>query len=334
MILCEGYMDVIALHAAGFENAVATLGTAITSEQARIFAKYTKKVIISYDSDEAGQRAANKAMQLLGEVGIEVRVLRVPDAKDPDEYLRKYGADKLRRVIEGSRSGFQYKLDGILAKYDLIQPEDKIRAGNECCALISGYHSGVEREVYIAQVAKQLALPTDVLKNQVEASIRRRIREKKEQEQRNAQASIRNVGDRINPDTIKNVAASSAESAVLGLMMIYEEYRAAVASGQIALVADDFFTAFGRRAFEAVMELQNSPTGFSHALLGQAFTPDEMGRLQQMEQQRRSLTRNGPEVFKQSVQALKDAKAKADVHKSEDVISSIADIIAKKAAKG
>ncbi len=87
IILCEGYMDVIALHAHGFENAVATLGTAITPEQARIMAKYTKQVIISYDSDEAGQRAANKAMKLLGEVGLEVKVLRVVGAKDPDEFL-------------------------------------------------------------------------------------------------------------------------------------------------------------------------------------------------------------------------------------------------------
>ena len=96
MILCEGYMDVIALHAAGFENAVATLGTAITSEQARIFAKYTKQVIICYDSDNAGQTAASKAMRLLGEVGVDVRVLTLDGAKDPDEYIKKYGADAFR----------------------------------------------------------------------------------------------------------------------------------------------------------------------------------------------------------------------------------------------
>jgi DNA primase len=333
MILCEGYMDVIALHAAGFENAVATLGTAITSEQARIFAKYTKKVIISYDSDEAGQRAANKAMQLLGEVGIEVRVLRVPDAKDPDEYLRKYGADKLRRVIEGSRSGFQYKLDGILAKYDLIQPEDKIRAGNECCALISGYHSGVEREVYIAQVAKQLALPTDVLKNQVEASIRRRIREKKEQEQRNAQASIRNVGDRINPDAIKDVQAAAAEETILGLMLIYPEYRSAAADGSEKLTADDFFTAFGRRAYEAIVATHESPEGFSVPALEQCFTPDEVGRLQRMEQARRALSENGPSVFREAIATLKGSALRRADRENEDVVSGIAAILARKGKK-
>ena len=98
LILCEGYMDVIALHAAGITNAVATLGTAITSEQARVMSRYTKKVIISYDSDEAGQKAAARAIQLLSEVGLDVAILKVPGSKDPDEYIKTYGADKFREV--------------------------------------------------------------------------------------------------------------------------------------------------------------------------------------------------------------------------------------------
>jgi len=333
MILCEGYMDVIALHAAGFENAVATLGTAITSEQARIFAKYTKKVIISYDSDEAGQRAANKALQLLGEVGLEVRVLRVPDAKDPDEYIRRHGADKFRRVLEGSRSGFQYKLDGILAKYDLSLPEEKIRASKECCTLISGYHSGVEREVYIGQVAKQLALPQDVLKNQVESMIRKHIREKKAEEQRQAQATIRSVGDRINPDAIKDVGAASAEETILGLMLIYPEYRHAAADGSATLAPEDFFTAFGKRVFDEIIRAYNSPEGYSPAALEQAFTPDEVGRLARMEQKRRALVENGPSVFRAAIETLKSAAAKRADRDNEDVVSGIASILARKGKK-
>lgn len=333
LILCEGYMDVIALHAAGFENAVATLGTAITAEQARIFARYTKKVIISYDSDEAGQRAANRAMQFLGEVGLEVRVLRVPDAKDPDEYIRKNGADKFRRVLEGSQSGFQYKLDGILSKYDMGDPEQKIRASDECCALISGYHSGVEREVYVGQVAKQTGLPPEVLKNRVEQMLRKRIREKKAEEQRQAQASIRAVGDRINPDAIKDVQAASAEETILGLMLIYAEYRAAAADGSAELTSDDFFTDFGRRVFDAIVALQRSEEGYSPPAMEQSFTADEVGRLQHMEMKRRSLSENGPEVFRTAVAALKATRERRKASENEDVISGIADILARKAKK-
>ncbi len=333
MILCEGYMDVIALHAAGFENAVATLGTAITAEQARIFAKYTNKVTISYDSDEAGQRAANRAMQLLGEVGLEVRVLRVPDAKDPDEYIRKHGADKFRRVLEGSRSGFQYKLDGILSKYDIGDPEQKIRASDECCQLISGYHSGVEREVYIGQVAKQMALPPEVLKGRVEQMLRKRIRDKKEEERRVAQADIRSVGDRINPDAIKDVQAAAAEEAILGLMLIYPEYRAAAADGSAMLGPDDFFTAFGRRAFEAIVALQNTEQGYSAPALEQSFSAEEVGRLQRMEMRRRSLAENGQGVFKDAIETLKRSSARRADAQNEDVISGIANILARKAKK-
>ena len=89
LILCEGYMDVIALHAVGITNAVATLGTAITQEQARVMSRYTKKVIICYDSDEAGQKAAMRAVKLLSDVGLDVVILKVPGAKDPDEFIKK-----------------------------------------------------------------------------------------------------------------------------------------------------------------------------------------------------------------------------------------------------
>jgi DNA primase len=326
-------MDVIAMHAAGFPFAVATLGTAIRPEQARLLSRYTKKVILSYDSDEAGQKAAVRALAILEEVGLEVRVLHIPDAKDPDEYIRKNGADKFRRVLEGSRSGFQYKLDGVLSKYDIGDPEQKIRASDECCQLISGYHSGVEREVYIGQVAKQMALPPDVIKNRVEQMLRRCIREKKAEETRKAQADIRSVGDRINPDAIKDVQAASAEETILGLMLIYSEYRAAAADGSAMLSPDDFFTAFGRRAYEAIVDLQLSEQGYSAAALEQQFTPDEVGRLQRMEQRRRALAENGQSVFQSAVQTLKSSGRRRADSQNEDVISGIANILARKAKK-
>jgi DNA primase len=224
-------------------------------------------------------------------------------------------------------------LDGILAKYDIALPEEKIRASNECCTLISGYHSGVEREVYIGQVAKQLALPQDVIKNQVEAVIRRRIREKKAEVQRTAQATIRSVGDRINPDAIKDVQAASAEETILGLMLIYPEYRHAAADGSAGLSSEDFFTAFGKRVFDEILRLHRSSEGYSPVMLEQVFTPDEVGRLQRMEQRRRSLAENGPSVFRAAIGTLKDAAAKRKNRENEDVLSGIADILARKGKK-
>ena len=310
MVLCEGYMDVIALHAAGFEYAVATLGTAITPDHARIFSKYTQKVIISYDSDEAGQNAANKAMRILGEVGMDVRVLKMNGAKDPDEFIRKFGADRFRQVLDQSRTGFDHKAAQIMARYDVTVGSDKIKASGEMCALIAEYYSAVEREVYLAQASKMLELPVDVLKNSVEQIRKKQSRANAAKESREAVATVKNFGDRINPDAAKDPRAATAEETVLGLLLMFEEYRNAVEKGEILLVEEDFVTAFNRRVFSAVMQGHRSEGGLRMELLGAAFTPDEMGRIEKTEMMRRQLSQNGPEVFRSAVRALQDARKK------------------------
>ena len=307
MILCEGYMDVIALHAAGFESAVATLGTAITPEHARLFSKYTKRVVISYDSDEAGQNAANKAMKLLGEVGMEVRVLKLTGAKDPDEYIKRFGADRFRQSLEQSRTGFDHKCERILSRYDLSVGTEKLRASGELCSLIAEYWSPVEREIYLNQASKLLELPIDVLKNSVEQIRRKQQRANAQKESREAQASVKNFGDRINPDAARDVRAATAEEAVLGQLLIYEEYRNAVERGEVALTEEDFVTAFHRRVFAELMRMHASEGGFHPELLGESFSPDEMGRIQKLEVDRQQLS-HAPESFASAVRALHGAR--------------------------
>ena len=332
MVLCEGYMDVIALHAAGFEFAVATLGTAITPEHARVFSKYTKKVIISYDSDEAGQNAANKAMRILGEVGMDVRVLKMNGAKDPDEYIRKFGADRFRQVLDASRTGYDHKSEQILSRYDLTVASDRIKASNEICALISEYWSVVEREVYISQAAGQLGLPTEVLKNTVEQLRRKQTRANAAKESREAQASVKNFGDRINPDAAKEPRAAAAEETVLGLLLMREEYRGAVEKGEIELSEADFVTSFHRRVFASVMRLHRSEGGLRPELLGMEFSPDEMGRIEKTEMARQQLSQNGPDIFRSAVSVLKDAKRK-ETMQSESLDQRLAYLREKKKKK-
>ena len=313
VILCEGYMDVIALHAAGFENAVATLGTAITADHARILSKYTKRVIISYDADEAGQNAANKAMRMLGEVGMDVRVLKLNGAKDPDEYIQKFGPDRFRRVVEESRTGFEYKAGRVLSRYDLSEGSDKIRASNELCAVIAEYPAPVEREVYLTYVSTKLGFPIDVLRNSVDQIRRQNRKDQALRETREAQATLKNFGDRINPDAAKHPRAAAAEEAVIGLLLIYEEYRNAVQNGTVELDEDHFVTDFYRRVFASVMRRHATEEGLSVALMGAEFTPDEMGRIEKAEVSRNQLSQNGPEVFRSSVEALKTEKRRLTV---------------------
>ncbi|MBR3893852.1 MAG: DNA primase [Clostridia bacterium] len=315
-ILCEGYMDVIALHAAGFEYAVATLGTAITPDHARVFSKYTQKVVISYDSDDAGQNAANKAMRILGEVGMEVRVLKLSGAKDPDEYIKKFGSDKFRQVLEQSKTGFDHKSERILSKFDLTVGSEKIKATSEICALIAEYWSGVEREVYISQASNLLELPKEVLKNSVEQIRRKQKRAYDAKQSREAMASVKNFGDRINPEAAKDPRAVSAEETVLGLLLLKEEYRNAVEKGEIVLSEEDFVTDFHRRVFSSMMRMHRTDGGLRYELLGAEFTPDEMGRIEKTEIARQQLVQNGPEVLRSAAAVLRDARTKENMKNS------------------
>lgn len=324
MILCEGYMDTIALHAAGFENAVATLGTAITPDHARLLARYTKRVVINYDSDEAGQKAAEKAMRLLDEVGLEVRVLRLSGAKDADEYIRLYGANAFRNLLDQSDTAFTYKLENTLARYDLSTPEGKIRAARDLAGIIAYTVSGVERELYISTAAARLGISAEGLANDVARVRSYRRREANKKESGEVLRSARNFGDKVNPDAAKNPAAASAEEAVIGLLMLYPEHRRAVAEGSVALSSECFFTSFGRRVFEEIMELEKSQDGYSFSLLGLKFNPDEMGRLIRIEQQRRALTNNSIDVLEDAARALREDCKKREERDSGDLSATLA----------
>ena len=178
-------MDVIALHAAGFENAVATLGTAITSEQARIFSRYTKKVIISYDYDEAGQRAADKAFKNLQEVGIDVRILKSDsnEVKDPDEYIKKYGKEKFSKLLNSSKSKFEFEIDKVLSSHDINNMDERVKASKELCFAISNYSSQVERELYARMASKILDIPSESVLKDVASIIKKRARQEKSNEE-------------------------------------------------------------------------------------------------------------------------------------------------------
>ncbi len=333
LILCEGYMDVISLHAYGFENAVATLGTAITPEQARLMTKYTKQVVICYDADEAGQRAALKAMDVLGQVGMDVRVLHVTDAKDPDEFLRKFGDARFRRLVEGSRTEFSYKSEKIFAKYSMELPEERIKASEELCTLIAQSPSKVEREIYVSMVADKLGISPESMKNDVERAISKRIRAMKQKQSKEAGLSAKGYGDRVNPDTAKNVQAVAAEEAILGLLMLYPEHRRMITTGTLSLGEEDFFSSLGKRAFARIMQMEREEGGFVYSLMGEDFTPDEMGRLQSMLQRRRALAENGTAVLRASVQTLIEQKKKSDAKASGDAVLSIQQLLDAKKKK-
>ncbi len=303
LILCEGYMDVIALHAAGFTNAVATLGTALTEEQARLMTRYTKKVIISYDMDEAGRRAADRAVRMFGDVGLEVKLLQMPDAKDPDEFIKKFGAERFRQLLTESRSKFDYNFERVLSRFDLRNPQEKIKALENMCELISEFYSAAERDVYIGEAARALEVEATAIRRDVERRIEKKRKEYKEVERQKIHRDIAGFGDRVNLDFVKNPAVARAEETVLGLLLLREDNRKLAFSGDAPLTASDFSTDFGKKVFsfiKAAYDADHAPD-----MLDESFTTDEVGRITRMKVARMQLTENGEAVFRESLSVLR-----------------------------
>lgn len=308
LILCEGYMDVIALHAAGFKNAVATLGTALTQEQARLMKRYADTVILSYDSDRAGKLATERALKIFSEVGMEVRVLQTENAKDPDEFIKKFGSDAFRKLIDKSASSFDYKLRSVLSQYDLTDPDAKLAAAKEVCREAAKTESRIERELYVLKASEKLGISADSLNHEVEVALKKR----NSAEQKNYIAQMEKlqagIGDRINPERSSNPKAAAAEEAILGILLTFPERIAQLNGEASPLKADDFVTAFNKRIFTALLRLHDEDISDISAL-GEDFTTEEMGRIYQLRLKREGLASDVATALNDNIAALKNAKA-------------------------
>lgn len=310
MILCEGYMDVIALHAAGFTNAVATLGTALTEEQARIMKRYTKQVIITYDSDTAGQNAADKAIRLLEAAGLETKVLTVSGAKDPDEFIKKYGSSAFKRLLEGSRSRFDFKLDAIIEKYKIGQSgeaddDSRIKAIGEAVALLAEIHSKTECEICARRAAERLGVSAENLERDAESKRKKAFYAAKKEQRRQNLRMTEGYGDRINPDRLKFRQEAAAEEVILGILLLYPE----LLPQTLKLISPSGFrTALNRKIYEAMAEAGD---GFSLASLGQALSDEEMSRAVSYMAARQQLSKNDLEVIEGCAKTLRESIAPA-----------------------
>ena len=175
IILSEGNIDVVSLHQAGFDSAVASLGTSLTPEQARLISRYTGEVIIAYDNDGAGLKASQRAIGILEKLDIKVRVLRMEGAKDPDEFIKTKGPEAFRKLLEGSENQIDYQLRSIRNKYDLSVTEQKTDYLREAVELLARLPDEVRRQVYAMDLANELGLPTDVIVSDVEKRRKRAV---------------------------------------------------------------------------------------------------------------------------------------------------------------
>lgn len=219
MILVEGYMDAVALHQYGFDCAVASLGTSLTEEHAALLSRYTEQVMLIYDGDDAGQNATKRAIPMLEKAGLQVKVLQMRDAKDPDEFLKKFGADRFRLLLEESSNRMEYQLRAIQKKYDLKEDDQRIRFISEAAEYLSTLGNAVSREVYGGRAAEAAGISPESMKIEVDKAFKRRIaREKKKQEKIDLSPSIA-LQPKDQNIRYDNVKSAMAEEGLIAMVL-------------------------------------------------------------------------------------------------------------------
>ncbi len=274
LILAEGYMDVIAINQAGFENVVATLGTALTQEQARLMSQYADEIIIAYDSDGAGQNATHKAINLLSEVGVRTKIIHMEGAKDPDEYIKKFGALRFKQLLDKSGGALEFELDKCRNGLDISTDDGKIEYLKRCVNVLADITSPIEREVYIGRLADANKVSKEMLLQQVDGVIKRRINKAKSQEWTEIRTFQKQL--RTNPDSYRHPKEYKAETGIIAYLANHPD-EADYISSQVS--PDNFVTDFNKKIYRVMLEkMKNS--AFSDILsLQSEFTADEMGKI-------------------------------------------------------
>ena len=219
LILVEGNIDVVALHQYGFDNAIASLGTSLTEEQAALLTRYTDQIVLIYDGDKAGQNATARAIPILEKAGLQVKVLQIKDAKDPDEFLRKFGADRFKLLLEESSNRVEYQLGAIRRKYDLREDDQRVKFIAEAAEFLSTLGSAVQREVYGHRAADDAKISYDAMKLEVNKAFKRRMaRERKKQEKINL-APAQALQPKSRTIRYDNIKSAMAEETILAMVL-------------------------------------------------------------------------------------------------------------------
>ena len=282
-ILCEGNIDVITLHQAGFDNAVASMGTALTLEQTKILSRYTKELVLCYDNDAAGQMATQKNIDLLKDSDFSVRVLQLPRRlvdgeyvkQDVDDFIKLQGADAFEAVLSGSENQMDYRMEAVAARYDLSDGEQKIAYAGEISQLIASVSSAVEREVYAGRAAERAGISREAMLLEV----KRAFGKKRGQERRALQRENLNAGALRQPKdrTIRytDMRSAMAEQGLIQLLLT----DASLADGCRELAAEDFSAPFLGRIYQRLLEARAQRQALSLTALAGECTPEEMGHL-------------------------------------------------------
>ena len=284
IILCEGYMDTITLHQYGFDCAVASLGTALTEEQVNLLSKYTEQVVLTYDSDAAGQDATRRAIPMLEKAGIQVKILRMEGAKDPDEYLKKYGADRFAVLLQGSENQAEYRLQTLQRQYDLTSDEQKVEFLQKAAQLIATFPNAVEREVYAGRAAQAVGIGLEAMKMEVSRAYKKRTNRAERRREQQLLSPAAAIQPKVRSIRYDNVRSAAAEEGIL-----YQVLREPALFDQAGdLTGSQFSVPVLGRAFDELKDRHERGLRVSLAVL-EDFTPDELTHLSAVAQKQDAL---------------------------------------------
>ena len=300
LILAEGYMDVISINQAGFENVVATLGTALTPEQARLMSQYASEIIISYDSDEAGQTATRRAINLLSAAGLNTKILKIPDAKDPDEYIKKFGSTRFRLLLDGADDAVSFELEKCKAGLDLNAENDKYTYLKKAVSVLASLEDAHQRDVYISRISRDAGININVLNEQVAHAVKAKKNIKQKLEWESTKRSLTKK-DEINPEAAIFSSQSKAEEFIILYLMKNPDRLNDITA---KIKPEEFVTEFNKRVYLAVTDAVRNSSEFSLSLLSDSFSDAEMGRISGMAARNRDITIN-ENTFSDCVDVLK-----------------------------
>lgn len=274
LILCEGYMDAIAMHQAGFNNAVAGCGTALTPEQVRLISRYSKEVLLAYDSDEAGQKALTKAVSLFNQTDVRVKIPSLIGGKDPDEIIKVYGRDKFKGILDSASNEIEYELSKLNKKYNLLSTQGKIDFLKECIAVLAKV-SPIEQDIYMSRLSEELGVEKSSIKIQLDEYIRKNKRrnEKKEFSQI-IDNSIRNLR-KESADADISLRNLKAQERMLGILALYPD--CSKLCGRID--AEKLASGFIRTVYSLILEKIENGMEVDLVYFGQYLSPEEAGKL-------------------------------------------------------
>ena len=281
LILCEGYMDVIALHQAGFQNAVAPLGTAFTAEQAQLLSRYAKEVVVTLDADAAGQKATDRALTILEQAGVNARILRIPDGKDPDEYMKKNGEEgpaRFRALLSGAVNDTEYRLYRAAEGLNLEMDAGRVAFLEKAAQVIGSLSSAVEADVYAGRVAAQCQVSKEAVLTAAK-NYRQQHRKRQYKEQlRKVTAPVRT--DPVNPERPQHQRAANAEEGLLAVLLKNPDFIQRVAAN---VSPEEFVTEFHRKVYGELVRRSREGRAIDVTLFGDRFTGEELGRLVQIQ---------------------------------------------------